>query len=158
MVTWKIKSSHKAKKNITQMSIHHGIFWIFLHKVEFLRAIKFKFSSVFLSRLNEHINSALYILGYIACNFVQMFLVISKAFIALLLKGNVMTTSCLLKILWFIPWRNWVRVPNDLIQWSSLSSLTCLFLCALLWSGICFMEYKITFSSPETSSLHYRNV
>ena len=95
--------------------------------------------------LNEHTNSPLYILGYIACNFVQMFLVISKAFTALLRKGNVMTTSCLLKILWFIPWRNWV--PNVLIQWSSLLSLSDLFLCALPWSRICSMEYKIMFSS-----------
>ena len=77
-----------------------------------------------------------------------MSLVILKAFLALLLNGNVMNISRFLTILWFIPWGNWVL--NVLIQWSSLLSLSDLFLCALPWSGICSMGYKIIlYSAPK---------
>ena len=77
-----------------------------------------------------------------------MFLVILKASLALLLNGNVMNISRFLTILWLIPWGNWV--PNVLIQWSSLFSLSDLFLCALPWSGICSMGYKIIlYSAPK---------
>ena len=73
---------------------------------------------------------------------------ILKSFLALLLNGNVMNISRFLTILWFIPWGN--RVPNVLIQWSSLLSRSDLFLCALPWSGICFMGYKIIlYSAPK---------
>ena len=77
-----------------------------------------------------------------------MSLVILKAFLALLLNGNVMNMSRFLTILWFIPWGNWV--PNVLMQWSSLLSLSNLFLCASPWSGICSMGYKIiSYSAPK---------
>ena len=72
-----------------------------------------------------------------------MSLVILKAFLALSLNGNVKNISRFLTILLFIPWGNWV--PNVLIQWSSL-----LFLCALPWSGICSIGYKIIlYSAPK---------
>ena len=69
-----------------------------------------------------------------------MSLVILKDFLALLLNGYVMNTARLCTILWFNPWGNWV--PNVLIQWSSLLSLSDMFLCALPWSGICSTGYK----------------
>ena len=79
-----------------------------------------------------------------------MFLVILKAFMALLLKGNVKTTSWFLKILWFIPWGNWV--PNVLIQWSSFwVQVNCF--SAFPWSRICSMGYKIMFSSAPKEAV-----
>ena len=64
-----------------------------------------------------------------------------KAFLTLLLNGNVMNISRFLTILWFITWGDWV--PNVLIQWSSLLSLSYLFLWVLHWSGICSTGYSL---------------
>ena len=44
-------------------------------------------------------------------------------------------------------------VFHDLVQWSSLSQLSDLFLCALSWSGICSAEYKVMFSSSPKQML-----